>query len=207
MCGARVCLVCLIACAFGSQLHTRGGTFTRKSNGVSCLPGVVESNFSQASPGRQGHRVPVVTPPQPGQGTGIPQPPCWPRVFTLRNSTAEGVREEWDVQGHAPHSVAGNGLRCGDEQAVPPVVRGPPSPHHACICLCDSCLVQLLLQHGRSMEYDAVILADIGRAIPTVAYFGTAEAPGSVHQPLSYPLYWLLNVVVPGRARRSCTGS
>ena len=38
--------------------------------------------------------------------------------------------------------------------------------------------VQLLLQQGRSMEYDSVIVADVGRAIPTHPYFGTAEAPG-----------------------------
>lgn len=44
---------------------------------------------------------------------------------------------------------------------------------------CIECLiVQLLLQQGRSMEYDSVIVADVGRAIPTHPYFGTAEAPG-----------------------------
>ena len=41
--------------------------------------------------------------------------------------------------------------------------------------------VQLLLNFGRSMEYDNVIVSDLGRAIPTVAYFGTSESPGYEH--------------------------
>lgn len=68
----------------------------------------------------------------------------------------------------------------GTVQVLPQVVRGPSRAAAPPLRFLMHCWIihQLLLQCGRSMEYDSVIVCDLGRAIPTVPFFGTSEHPG-----------------------------
>lgn len=59
-------------------------------------------------------------------------------------------------------------------------VRGRMHSHDCSYSFPCHFFLQLLLQQGRSMEYDSVIVVDVSRAIPTVPFFGTSEAPGWV---------------------------
>ena len=83
---------------------------------------------------------------------GVKCGPCWRMHWNYQSGTHSCTR-----CGRLWHGAVANALRC--------------SP----LCVFPR---QLLLQQGRSMEYDTVIVQDVGRAIPTVPYFGTLESPG-----------------------------